>query len=336
MFLPRALIVKYLMQGFDRFYLALLTNKKKSKVPQVPTSYDFSALTRPEFLQRPELFYPAPEKPIQLEILAEKRHSDLYKARAIFESPVGTRYPENRVVPCRIFRGSEVSKSASAVFLHGWARRSLSFESRFCSKLARLGVECLLLTLPFHLERTPAGSWSGEYALSGDVYRTVEGFRQAVIEARAAKEWLGRGGGKVGIVGISLGGMIALAAMAAEEFDFGVTIVAGGDNAGIVWEGVATKYVKRDIIRAGVSRNELRQIWMAIDPTRIAHRNLTQRLLMINGLYDEVIKSHFAIPLWEALGRPPIKWLQCAHISSIFFMRRFCLEIAQMAKGGES
>jgi hypothetical protein len=42
---------------------------------------------------------------------------------------------------------------------------------------------------------------------------------------------------------------------------------------------------------------------------------------MMNGLYDEVIPARFTNELWEALGRPKIKWYPCAHLNIKFFMK---------------
>ncbi len=43
---------------------------------------------------------------------------------------------------------------------------------------------------------------------------------------------------------------------------------------------------------------------------------------MMNGIYDEVIPRKYTIELWEALGRPKIKWYPCAHVNIVFIMKR--------------
>jgi hypothetical protein len=123
-------------------------------------------------------------------------------------------------------------------------------------------------------------------------------------------------------MGISLGGMMAHVAMSVEEFDAGVSIVGGGNNAGIIWEGIATQEVKDNIIKADITREQANHIFQMIDPSVLARHNKTKNTLMMNGIYDEVIPTKFTVELWEALGRPKIKWYPCAHVNIVFIMKR--------------
>ena len=122
-------------------------------------------------------------------------------------------------------------------------------------------------------------------------------------------------------------------AMAAEAFDAGITILAGGNNAGIIWEGIATGSVKDDLIKAGFNREQTSHIYQIINPCILAKHNKTKRLLMINGLYDEVMPGKFTLELWEALGRPKIKWYPCAHVTSILFVKNIAKDMVKFIHG---
>jgi hypothetical protein len=123
--------------------------------------------------------------------------------------------------------------------------------------------------------------------------------------------------------------MMAHLAMAVEAFDAGITIMAGGNNASIIWEGIATRNVKKNIIGAGISREQADHVFQIINPTILAKHNKTRNTLMMNGLYDEVMPTRFTNELWEALGRPKIKWYPCAHVSIIFIMKKVAKDMIQ-------
>ncbi len=209
---------------------------------------------------------------------------------------------------------------ASMVILPGWARPHLQVEKRWALRFARADIETLLLVLPFHLRRCPEGSWSGECMISGDVVRTARAFQQTVAEVRGLVPMLRERTDRVGIFGVSLGGIIAHLAMTVHRFDFGVSMIAGGQAAGITWRGILTNYVRRDIHRAGINLALLDKLWAPASPTRIARHNRTKPILMMAGKFDQIVPSRYAAELWEALGRPAMRWYPCGHYSAAFFV----------------
>jgi hypothetical protein len=119
---------------------------------------------------------------------------------------------------------------------------------------------------------------------------------------------------------MSLGGIIGHLAMCVESFDAGVTILASGNSAGVTWDGRMTRYVRRDIERAGIDRAQLEKIWAVTNPTLLGRHTRTRNLLMMAGRFDEIVPPKFTVELWEALGRPPLRWYPCAHYSAFFFL----------------
>lgn len=167
--------------------------------------------------------------------------------------------------------------------------------------------------------------------ISGDVVRTEQSFRQVVAEVRAIIPWMENRYNRLGMLGISLGGVLAHLCMEFHTFHAGVTILGSGSNAALVWESIMTRYVKQDILLAGLSFEELDAVWSPSDPLRLAHFNRTANILMINGKYDRVVPPHLTTRLWEALGRPPIKWYPCAHYSSLLFIRNIMEDVVSFA-----
>ena len=320
------------MQALDRLYFRIFPGKIRAS--QKPDSYDFSHLTKKEYLENPELFYSKSDKMPDYTLTGVVDIEGIEIVDVKFPSPVQTKHAENDIVHGLYFKAAGKRDFATVILLHGWGRSNLWKEKKIAIGLARNNINCFILKLPYHFERTPEGTWSGEYAITGDILRTVEGTRQLVIEARTVSSWLRRQQvEKVVISGISLGGMMAHLAMAAEAFDAGITILAGGNNAGIIWEGIATRSVKDDLINAGFTREQTSHIYQIINPCIVAKHNKTKNLLMINGLYDEVIPGRFTMELWEALGRPRIKWYPCAHVTSVLFVKNIIKDMIRFIHG---
>ena len=319
------------MQALDRLYFRIFPGKIRAS--QKPDSYDFSHLTKKEYLENPELFYSKSDKIPDFTLTGVVDIEGIEIVDVKFPSPVQTKHAENDIVHGLYFKAAGKRDFATVILLHGWGRSNLWKEKKIAIGLAKNNINCFILKLPYHFERTPEDTWSGEYAITGDILRTVEGTRQLVIEVRTVSTWLRRQVEKVVISGISLGGMMAHLAMAAESFDAGITILAGGNNAGIIWEGIATRSVKDDLINAGFTREQTSHIYQIINPCIVAKHNKTKNLLMINGLYDEVIPGRFTMELWEALGRPRIKWYPCAHVTSVLFVKNIIKDMTRFIHG---
>jgi dienelactone hydrolase len=324
------LMNKYFMETFDKLYF--LIHAEKIHPHQEFDVSHFGDLVKQEYFENPDIFYFKPNRMpgFSTNKIGKICNVDIFDMR--FPSPVHTQYEENNTAYGYYFKASKRRDTISIILLHGWGRKSLRAEKKFALKLAREGIHCFMMKLPFHFERAPGGMWSGKYILTGDVLRTVEVMRQHVIEVRMVSSWLREQGGKVGIVGMSLGGMMAQLAMAVEAFDVGVTILAGGNNAGIIWEGISTRAVKEGLVNIGIDREQTSKIFRIINPTIMAKHNKTKNLFMINGLYDKVIPVKYTIELWEALGRPRIKWYPCAHVSVVFFMRSIIRDVIQFIR----
>ncbi len=313
-------LFRLLMRSVDR--LKIFLNSKKPTTNHRPYTRDMGHIMDEKFLHEPELFYFRPALASDVRVLQERLLRGRRLAEIAFSSPIQTRWPENNTCYGYHLRLNDGRTHPAFLILHGWGRKSLSTELRQVGlRLARHGIESLFLVMPFHLKRAPAGSWSGEFMISGDVVRTAECFQQTVVEVRAILPYLRQYSPQVGFFGMSLGGIIGHLAMTVEPFAAGVTMLASGNSAGVTWEGRMTRYVKADIQRAGIDRPQLEKIWAVTNPTLLAPHNQVKNLLMMGGRFDEIVPPKFTLELWQALGRPPIRWYPCAHYSAFFFLR---------------
>ncbi len=205
--------------------------------------------------------------------------------------------------------------------LHGVWRQDRDFEDWMGRMLAQHGVTTAVLSLPFHWERSPDGVPSGAQFFSADPLWTAAAFRQAVIDARAALGLLRGSGGPVGLIGFSLGGILAHVVMSLEPLDLGVSVLAAGDTAGVVWEGTLTRAYRQAMQARGITLGRLAELWSIGNPSRYAARVRARRILMVNARYDQVVPRRFTDELWQALGQPAIRWLAAGHITAFLFRR---------------
>jgi dienelactone hydrolase len=120
------------------------------------------------------------------------------------------RFEENRIACARLLRHAR--PSPTIVCLHGYRAgvhrfEELAWNARWL--YTHLGLDVALPTLPFHALRAPRGRFAPVFP-SMRTGRTVEGFGQAVWDARSLIGWLrARGAPRLGLAGMSLGGYTA-------------------------------------------------------------------------------------------------------------------------------
>jgi dienelactone hydrolase len=236
-----------------------------------------------------------------------------------FESPAPFGIAQNDLARLRVYGPTLRPSIFNLLMLHGVWRQDRDFEDRMCRELAQHGVTTALLSLPFHWERSREGVPSGAQFFSADPLWTGAACRQAVIDARAALGWLRERGGPVGLIGFSLGGIIAHLLMSLEPLDLGISVLAGGNTAGVVWEGTLTRAYREAMQARGITYRRLAALWRIGNPSLFAARVRARRVLMVNARYDQVIPRRYTEELWHALGQPMIRWLAAGHITAFLF-----------------
>ncbi len=226
-------------------------------------------------------------------------------------------WPETNRAVVRLYRLRDRPGAPVAILCHGWAHDALrGVERIFVEPLLREGYSVALPSLPLHLERTPAGAFSGEMMVTGDVVLTVQAFRQAVGDLDDLVEALrARGHTKVGLVGYSLGGYLAgLLACLRDDLDFVVIGAAGDSVVSTILDTGLGANVREDLSRSGMHRRDaLARAWGIISPGRLTPRVPRDRILIIAGRHDRIMLESSVRVLWEAWGRPPIRWEEEGH-----------------------
>jgi pimeloyl-ACP methyl ester carboxylesterase len=156
-------------------------------------------------------------------------------------------------------------------------------------------------------------------------------FVGAVVDVRRTLDWLARRpevqGDRVGLFGISRGGIVASLAAAVDPRVQAATLaLAGGGIPTIIAHTNESEVVDfRDAqVRRLQSFDEfMRQAHVLlrdIDPLAHAHRLDPRRVLMLNAIFDTVIPRANQLALWSAAGKPTLYEFPVGHYGLVAFL----------------
>jgi len=262
----------------------------------------------------------------ELEML---RDSGRFTVAAVrFPSPIVSPDPVNNTVHAEYFRPIAPSPDPNpqrrpAVIVLHILGADFALSRYLAARLADRGIAALFVKLPYYGERRPPGE--PKRFLSTDVERSIGAMRQGICDVRRAAAWLASrpeiDPDRLGITGISLGGIVASVAAAVDPtLNRAVFLLAGGDLARILWEMPEAAKYRALWIESGKTLADLKTLTDPYDPLTYAHRLVGKRLLMIAGNVDEVVPPDCTRALWSAAGRPPIVWYDCGHYSAVAYL----------------
>ena len=253
----------------------------------------------------------------------------------MFSSSCRTDFKEGNAVYADYF-APQNTPAPLLIISHGYGDTSLAP----CLTLARLlvknGIAAFVLYLPFHSRRLSARQ--PDSILSGDARMWFDLNRRGIIEIRQVIDWSYTRNeiihDKIGVVGISLGGMISAIAMAVDNrIREGIFITIGGNLEELGWgENISGNQVGHNCTREEcrvvysqyhdyllkVAEKGLESVRPAkecflIDPLTFARYLQGRPILMINGKNDEVVSERSTLALWEACGKPLLTWIPGTH-----------------------
>jgi hypothetical protein len=240
-----------------------------------------------------------------------------------FPSAVTTPFVENNTAYARYFpvaegtgsfngsRSSEVERAGkrAVVVLPHWNAKSHEHVA-LCELLNRAGIAALRLSLPYHDRRMLPGFERADFMVSANLGRTVQANRQAVLDARAAIDWLvKRGYDRIGIVGTSLGSCIAFLTFVHEpRIRVGVYYHVSSYFGDVVWEGLTTAHVRR-ALEIRLTHEDVRNAWLAISPNSYVSRLAgdTRPGLLISARYDLSFTPELSQLLFQECDRQGVQ-----------------------------
>lgn len=242
--------------------------------------------------------------------------------RVTFPSPVKTPHERNNTVHCEYFRPRAEQPVPGVVVLHILGG-DFDLSRLVCRTLASHGIAALFLKMPYYGPRAEPGV--DVAMIDPDPEQTVRGMTQAVLDIRRGAAWLAAQDEvdeqRLGVMGISLGGITAALAMTAEpRFGKGFLMLAGGDVARIAWESPLVRELREKWEAEGGTRESLIETIRPVDPVTYGQNIGNRRVMMYNALNDEVVPRACTDALWQAFGKPEIVWVDAGHYSVARFI----------------
>ena len=292
---------------------------------------DIALYLKEEFLKDKELFYANNKLPKINQSLISS--SDSYKVYDLsFKSPLPSPYPENNLVYGEYYKIKE--KTDTMIILHGWRIKNFLFYHQACRRFIDFGLNSILLTLPYHLKRAPEDTVSGEYTVSSDIIRTMEAFRQSVIEVRSIVDFLKkRGVKKIGILGTSFGGWVGgMLAVVEPRINFAILIAPAANPERILLRSKIGKLLRKDYPEVKTLPQKFLRALRITNPTLFKPLIKKENILLIESLYDQIIPNFIVENLWRAWDKPPIRRYPQGHLSLLFFEKRLFKDIREFLK----
>ncbi len=229
----------------------------------------------------------------------------------------------NDTIWVTFYRGkSNVGPTPAVVMLHpiGEDQGDLSdkFMHRLAQQVADRGISCALMTLPWHSQRLAPHAANLYHFIGPNIDDVLQSFSQSSSDVGTVVTWLGGQPGvdaqRLGVVGISLGAIIAHLAMGQDaRLKAGVAMEGGGNlpslyhtSAEVILHGTPAA---KPLTAADFARLS------AVDPASYARFNRPRHVLMIEAGRDLYVPPADATYLWNALGKPPIQWLDTNHFA---------------------
>ena len=151
--------------------------------------------------------------------------------------------------------------------------------------------------------------------------------RRTVIHDRMLLEWARRQGEldptRQGLLGVSFGGMVAVALLATEPgLRGGAICLAGANLAELVHESSEHRVRswvswrrREDGVTGDVLVQEIERDAVS-EPASMGAYVATDRVLLVNASYDTVVPRRFQDLLWESLGRPQRYFVPFGHYTA--------------------
>jgi hypothetical protein len=199
------------------------------------------------------------------------REENIIKYYLTFSSPYHTGIKQNDLVHVEL-RGKEIISQSGiksnniegiVILVHGFASRNEKMQRyyHFSDSIIEKGMTCAIISLPYHLERTPPGEISGDRLITFDDLQTLKFFHQAVVDIRKLidileKIYMHSG---IYICGTSLGCMVSTIAMAFDDrISKGSLLICGGNWEEIHWKGILRFILKGNC--AGEENSDRRSV----------------------------------------------------------------------------
>ncbi|HEY3373587.1 MAG TPA: alpha/beta hydrolase family protein [Candidatus Aquicultor sp.] len=241
-----------------------------------------------------------------------------------FPSKITTASTTNNTVFGHYFKHKNGLPKSTIIILHGLFERRYKRAEAHALNLTKQGHDCVLITLPYHMERSVKRSASGKQFVSGNPRDVFEALQQAVKDVLALITWLtGNGEQKIGLLGFNLGAYVAgLVATAVRKVNYAILLAPVTSPLQLFKGSVAETRAdtKTGVIAAGLEKESDRHAAHLLAQWELQYNKPlvpAERIFLAEARHDSFIPCESIERLWDAWGKPRIQRYQCGHIGAI-------------------
>ena len=272
----------------------------------------------------PERFQLKPHT-FKTHIKPDKTRGPVKAFHVTFPSPVATEISANNTVHGEYFLPEGEGPFPAVVVLHILGGE-FHLSQVMANSLAHKKIAALFIKMPYYVERRDPKN--PRRMISRIPEQSVEGMTQAVLDIRRAAAWLRArpevDGRRLGITGISLGGIMSALSAPAEPTFHKVAIYLGGGNlAEILWtlDHSEARQFRGQWKEKGGTRESFINLMKPVDPATYGHLLKNRDVLMVAARKDEVVPPAATLALHKTIGpQAQLIWLDAGHVSSAKFL----------------
>lgn len=297
------------MRSFLVFWLPLLVQDLPGKTKSAPLRFQESDGLLRKF-ETPET-----EFDFAVNETAVDKKFKTYDLR--FPSAIRTDLDANNTVPGKIWIPAGEKPAPALVLVHFIGGNHDVLETVGIA-LARRGIGALYFKLPYYGDRG-GGQGRRGLARAASAQDVLAFFHQAVADVRRARDVLasmpGIDGARVGVLGVSLGAVIAATTAGVDPtFPYVILVVGGADLGKIIFHGSdETRFMVEKLAKEGLDEAKTREFFKEVDPATHASRIGTDRCLLFSMKHDEVFPKESVDALADRIGKPAHVWYDGKH-----------------------
>jgi len=253
-----------------------------------------------------------------------------------FKSALDSPFPENNIVYAKHFRvAGNGAGGPTVLMIHGWKMDDYAYFDWWCWRFAAWGLNSMLIDMPYHIRRTPKGSFSGQLLLTEDTLWNLATLRQSFADTQLAANWLrAQGAGPLGTFGVSYGAFIAgVYACRADNSDFAILGMPPMDTVDVLKKTELGEQWKKIDARGGVSMLSDPHVPPIFNLSAARPRVPNKNIFIAMGIYDKLVEPDTVretARLWG--GLPWLREYPTGHINTFALNFAFIEDVRKFLK----
>ena len=285
--------------------------------------------------------FPAPP-PLALDYIrgdAWERQVGFWRRDFTFPACIPATQKNNTHAIVQTYAPERVLHLPAVIVLHGLMTLTLLPYRPFFRAIADAGASAYAVELPYHLRRTPPGSFSGELFFTADFEMSLATIQQTVAEIRQLIHYLREAGAPtIGLLGFSLGAwMSALVASCEPEVDFALLAMPPSNLNAVFWQTKLGEPLRRQFETAGWSAADTASFYQRLDPQHLSLLIPPERCAMFAAKFDHFIPFAYTQQLQRQWQHSDLHVYSAGHIGMIWsrkFLRDIRFAVAQQLRLG--